>query len=162
MTAGREADRLIRTHEKGHGRIETRTLEASSALHAWLTWPAQQQVLKRTCRRVEVRTGEVSAQVTYAVTSLAPEQASPAMLEQLWRGHWEIENKVHDIRDVTFGEDGGQAHTGATVQVLAALRNALLNLLRAHGWHRIADALRHFGASVARARTLVTGRLPRL
>ena len=162
VTAGREADRLIRTHEKGHGRLETRTLEASSALHAWLAWPAQQQVLKRTCRRVKIRTGEVSEQVTYAVTSLAPEQASPAKLEQLWRGHWGIENKVHYIRDVTFGEDAGQAHTGATAHVLAAVRNAILNLLRAQGWHRIADALRHFGANVVRALTIVGGLPSRL
>ena len=157
MTAGREADRSIRTQEKGHGRIETRTLEASCALHGWLTWPGHQQVLKRTCRRVDLRTGAVQEQVTYAVTSLSPDQASPARLERLWRGHWGIENKVHYIRDVTFGEDAGQAHTGATAQVLAALRNALMNLLRAHGWHRIADALRHFGANVARALSLVGG-----
>ena len=157
VTAGREADRSVRTHEKGHGRIETRTLEASSALPDWLRWPGQQQVLKRTGRRVEVRTGAVQEQVTYAVTSLRPDEASPALLERLWRGHWGIENKVHYVRDVTFGEDAGQAHTGATAQVLAARRNARLILLRPQGWTRIADALRHFGANVARALSLVGG-----
>jgi hypothetical protein len=42
-------------------------------------------------------------------------------------------------------------------RVLAALRNALSTFLRATGWHRIADALRHFGVNVAHALTFVTG-----
>ena len=77
VTAGREAACSVRTYEKGHGRIETRTLEASSALQAWLDWPGQQQVLRRTCRRIEVRTGTVTEQVTHAVTSLSPYGREP-------------------------------------------------------------------------------------
>jgi hypothetical protein len=60
-----------------------------------------------------------------------------------------IENKVHDVRDVTFGEDEHQMHTGHAPQVLAAFRNALLNVLRAAGWTNIAAALRHYSWSVA-------------
>ena len=136
--------------EKGHGRLEQRTLEASPILNAWLRWPAVGQVLKRTCRRTELSTGELTESVTYAVTSL-PVGTDLAAIAQLWRGHWTIENRVHYIRDVTFGEDAGQAYRGNTPQVLAALRNAVLNLLRLRGWTRIADALRHFAAHPTRA-----------
>jgi predicted transposase YbfD/YdcC len=149
------ADTVVHTREKRHGRREWRTLEASAALAGWLDWPGQQQALRRTCRRPRVATGEVQEETSYAVTSLAPADADAALLERLWRGHWAIENRVHYVRDVTWGEDAGQAHRGSTPRALAALRNALLNLLRAAGWANIADALRHHAAKVERALHLV-------
>ncbi|HET9017285.1 MAG TPA: ISAs1 family transposase, partial [Thermomicrobiaceae bacterium] len=144
-----------RTLEKGHGRLETRTLETCTTLRAWLRWPDAEQVCRRTCRRVIVATGEIQEEVTYAVTSLPPEVAGAAVLERLWRGHWAIENKVHYVRDVTLGEDAGQAYRGSTPQALAALRNALLNLMRAAGWTQMADAVRHYGAAVTHALALI-------
>jgi predicted transposase YbfD/YdcC len=148
-----------RTVGKGHGRLETRVLEASPTLNGWLDWPAVGQVLRRRCTRVVLKTGAVSEEVACGVTSLRPEQASAAQLEALWRGHWTIENRVHYVRDVTLGEDAGQAHTGSTPRALAALRNATISLLRAVGWTNIADALRHYGAAAERALTLV-GAIP--
>lgn len=104
-------------------------------------------------------TGEVRRETTYAVTSLGPERAGPGELEELWRGHWTIENRVHYVRDVAMGEDAGQAYRGSTPQASAALRNAIIALLRREGWGRIADALRHYGAHPERALTLI-GALP--
>ena len=144
-----------RTVEKGHGRLETRVLEASSTLTGWLDWPDLGQVLKRTTRRVILATGEVDEEVTYAVTSLPPADASAADLERLWRGHWTIEHRVHYVRDVTFGEDAGQAYRGHTPQTLAALRHAVLTLLRVAGWTRIADALRHYAAHLDETLALI-------
>ena len=102
---------------------------------------------------------DLAEAVDSAVSSLPPEAMSAAELERLWRGHWVIENRVHYVRDVTLGEDGGQAYRGNTPQALAILRNGLLNVLRGRGWKRIADALRHYGAAVERARLLI-GALP--
>lgn len=140
--------------DHGHGRVEQRSLEASPILNPWLRWPAVGQVLKRTCRRTDLGTGEVAETVSYAVTSL-PFGTDLTRIERLWRGHWTIENRVHYIRDVTFGEDAGHAFRGNTPQVLAALRNGVLNLLRLRGWTRIADALRHYAAHPTRALTLI-------
>jgi predicted transposase YbfD/YdcC len=153
------AETVTRTTAKGHGRRDWRTLETSSALHGWLDWPDHQQVLRRTCRRLRLVTGEIQEQTSYAVTSLARQEADAAVLERLWRGHWTIENRVHDVRDLTWGEDAGQAYRGNTAHALAALRNALLALLRALGWTNIADALRHYGAKVPRVLHLI-GALP--
>ncbi len=69
----------------------------------------------------------------------------------MWQGQWTIEHRVHDVRDAPWDEDAGQAWTGHTAHVLAALRNGLLSLLRALGWTNIADALRHYGADAHRA-----------
>ena len=111
--------------------------------------------MRRTCERIEMTTGKVSREVTYGVTSLAPEEASAEEMEGLWRGHWGIENKVHYVRDETMGEDRGQMRRGQAAQALAALRNGLLSLLRSQGVTRIADALRHHGSSVEEALALI-------
>jgi predicted transposase YbfD/YdcC len=144
------------TLDKGHGRLERRTLERSAALNGYLRWPDVGQVLRRTCRRVNVATGEITEEVTYGVTSLPPTEASAAQVEALWRGHWTIENKVHRVRDGTLAEDACQVRVGRAPQALAALRNGLLNLLRALGWTNIADAVRHYGAFAPRALRLLS------
>lgn len=140
---------------KGHGRLEWRTVESTTALNTHLDWPALQQVLRRHARRVRLATGEVTDEVTYALTSLPRQCADVRTLAQIWRGHWTIENRLHYVRDVTLGEDACRIRLGAAPQALAALRNALLSLLRAHGWHRIPDALRHYAAAVPRALRLI-------
>lgn len=145
-----------KTMNKGHGRLEYRTLETSTALCGYLDWPQVGQVMRRTCRRVDRKTGVVSEQVRYGITSLKPCQASAAVLEALWRGHWTVENKVHYVRDVTLGEDAGQVRAGNAPHNLAALRNALLNLFRANGWQNMSDAVRYYGSKVSRAFTLIT------
>ena len=150
------------TCDKGHGRLEVRTLERSAALNGYLDWPDVGQVLRRTCQRVALATGEISEETTYGVTSLRPGEASAAQVEALWRGHWAIENRVHHVRDATFGEDAGQQRAGAAPQALAALRNGLLGLLRALGWTSIADAIRHYGAYAHRAVALLATAPPRL
>ena len=132
------------TLTKGHGRLETRHLTCTADLDDYLRWPGVQQVLRRECERIELKTGKVSTAVTYGVTSVAPGTATPLEVEGWWRGHWTIENRVHYVRDVTMGEDGHQMHTGQAPQALAALRNTLLTLLRGAGWTNIAAALRHF------------------
>ena len=73
----------------------------------------------------------------------------------MWRGHWGIVPKVHDVRDVTLGEDAGQIRCGAAPHALAALRNGILTLLRSKGITQIADALRHYGATPQRALALL-------
>jgi len=148
-----------RSHSKAHGRLESRSLESSTTLCGYLNWPGVGQVLRRRCKRVILRTGEVSEKTTYAVTSLSPRDVDVPQIEALWRGHWAIENRLHYVRDVTMGEDAGQIHTGRAPQVLAALRNAIISSLRARGWTNISDAIRYYGASVQHALELI-GALP--
>jgi predicted transposase YbfD/YdcC len=143
------------TTEKGHGRREKRTLEASSTLSEYVDWPGVGQVMRRHYESVRLRTGEVSSETTYGITDLQPTEVGVSQIEQVWRGHWTIENKVHWVRDVTMGEDANQTHTGPAQHVMAALRNAALNLFRQEGWTNIADAFRHHGASVDRALALI-------
>jgi len=90
--------------------------------------------------------GRNRQEVAYAITSLSPQQALPERLLTLWRGHWGIENRLHWVRDVTFDEDRCQVRTGAAPQVMAALRNVVIGLLRLAGVVNIAAALRSCAA----------------
>ena len=119
-------------HYDQHGdRVEVRQLAAATALNVYLAelaWPRAQQVFQvvRTVRR----TGQRTEQVRYGITSLGPERAPAPALLRYRRGHWAIENRLHWVRDVTLGEDACQVRTGAGPQVLAALRNTVIGLLR--------------------------------
>lgn len=121
-------------------RYEERELVCSGSLAGYLRFPKVGQVA-RIERRV-LRKGELRIEVCYAVTSLSPKRADAAMLQKLWRGHWRIENKLHYVRDVTFGEDLSQVRVGSAPEVMAALRNVVLGLLHLAGVENVAAKLR--------------------
>ncbi|MGE5335701.1 MAG: ISAs1 family transposase [Nitrososphaerota archaeon] len=157
-----EAEREATRVEKAHGRLERRALRGRRLLRCgqvdWLDFPGARQGLARKCSARLLGSGGSGRErvaVTYALTSLTPEQASLADLAALWRGHWTIENRSHYVRDVTCQEDAGQARCGATPQMLAALRNLALACFRLAGWTNMAAAFRHTGSAVARAFTLL-------
>lgn len=155
IIADQEVWDRVTTVSKGHGRLETRMLECSTGLCDYLHWPATHQVIRRTCIREIIKTGKRSEEVSYGFTNLPATDVGARDLERLWRGHWTIENRKHYVRDVTFGEDRGQAYTGSTPQALAALRNSLIDVMRAQGWTNIADAVRYYAATVPRALDLI-------
>jgi hypothetical protein len=76
---------------------------------------------------------------------------------RLTRHHWGIENRSHWVRDVTFDEDRSQVRCGSTPEVMAALRNAVIGLLRAGGATNIAAACRRCAAQPAHALALIGG-----
>jgi predicted transposase YbfD/YdcC len=126
-----------------HGdRIETRRLWASTALAGYSDWPGLAQACK--VERTVRRKGELTREVAYAVTSLGSERRAAELL-RLWRGHWAIENRLHYVRDVTFGEDASHVRSGSAPEVMAALRNAVLGLLRRAGHTNVAAGLRQVG-----------------
>jgi predicted transposase YbfD/YdcC len=128
------------------GRIEERTLKASTAMEGYSDWPGLRQVLKMERKITFKRTGASRQEEAYAITSLDRERASAEQLLKLWREHWHIENKLHYVRDVTFKEDKSQVRTGKIPQVMAALRNAAIGLIRMSGATNIAAACRRYAA----------------
>lgn len=102
--------------------------------------------MKQVCRleRTTCRKGRETVEIQYAITSLPRERAEAALLLKHWRGHWGIENRLHWVRDVSFGEDKCQVKSGHGPQNLAAFRNAAISLLRLAGCKEIAPTLRDF------------------
>lgn len=90
----------------------------------------------RRTRPVSTRTGERGRWRTgtvRAATGPAPHQARPDELAAWIRGHRQIGDGVHGVRDVTFGEDASLVRTGAPPQVMASLRNLATDLHRPAG-----------------------------
>jgi predicted transposase YbfD/YdcC len=113
--------------DKGHGRLEERTVRTTTILTLHQKWPGLQQGLELTRKRTIK--GVTTVEVVYAITSLKPEEADARRLLELARCHWGIENKLHYVRDTTLGEDGCRVRKGSAPQVLAAVRNAVIHLL---------------------------------
>ena len=84
-----------------------------------------------------------SKEIVYGITSRPVYRAAPAQIAACARGHWSIENRLHYVRDVTFGEDDSQVRTGNAPRVMAGLRNLAISALRQAGAANIAKALRH-------------------
>lgn len=74
-------------------------------------------------------------------TAVDAEQAGPAQLARLIRGHWTVE-ALHHVRDVTFAEDASQLRTGNTPRAMATCRNLAIGALRLTGARNIASGLR--------------------
>lgn len=121
------------TVEKAHGRIETRRIQVRTKLPLRLDqdWPG----LTAICRieRLRELKDRCSRQVIYAITSLPVGKLDPAALLQLSRDHWQIENSLFHVRDVTFREDACRVRTGSAPRALAAIRDAVLNHIRRTG-----------------------------
>lgn len=151
--------RVARTVETGHGRsLEIRELIASTDLSGYLDWPGARQVfrLERTWREH----GKAKRALHYGITSLAPQEADPARLLALRRGHWTVENRLHRRKDVNFGEDASLIHAGQGPTVMALLRDAAVSLLHGAGVRRVAARLRTHSQQPERAVALVVGPLP--
>jgi predicted transposase YbfD/YdcC len=150
-------DRQESTHtvDIGHGRIEQRNITASEALVGYSTWPGLAQVFEIGRYVITLKTGVERVEVVYGVTSLRPERVTPGQLLAFVRGHWHIENKSHWVRDVPFDEDHSQVRCGHIPQVMAALRNTTIGLLRWAGHTNIAAACRRLAAQPAQALALI-------
>jgi len=134
---------------KGHGRAEWRTLKLT-AVAAGIAFPHAAQAIQIRRRRKPLSgTKKWSTETSYAVTSLAAHQATPAQVAGWIRGHWGIE-ALHHIRDVTFGEDASQIRTGTGPQVMAALRNLGTAILKPGGYPSIAAACRYHARDATR------------
>jgi predicted transposase YbfD/YdcC len=148
--------RVTQTRERGHGRTdERRTLIASTDLTGYLDWPDVAQVFR--LERTWQERGIPHRALRYGITSLRPDQADPARLLALRRGHWAIENRLHRHKDVAFGEDASLVRLGQGPTVMALLRDAAITLLHRAGVHQIAARLRTHSQHPTQAVALVVG-----
>ncbi len=143
-----------RTVDSGHGRIEERCLTASTALVGYTDWPGMQQVFRLERTVTIKKSGVKRHEVVYGITSLSPQRANAARLLRFSRRHWRIE-AMHWVRDVTFDEDRSQVRCGHIAEVMAALRNAAIALLRLTGETNIAAACRRLAAQPWAALALI-------
>ena len=124
------------------GKTVTRTIKVVDA-PTWITVPGAQQVaqLRRTVTQRRKRPKK-TVEIVYLITSAAFTECPPTTLAAWTRQHWGIENRLHWVRDVVFGEDSSRVRTGHAPRVMASLRNIALNILRLRGVPNIGAELR--------------------
>ena len=131
----------VETLEKGHGRIEKRTVSICRDLSNIRQWPGLKTLIRVESQRSEIYNDMIvdTQETRYYITSLL-EEVEP--LAQRIRGYWGVENKVHYVRDVTQGEDASRIRTTPLIGLFVQARNLALNLYREHGFTNMAQAKR--------------------
>jgi predicted transposase YbfD/YdcC len=115
-------------HDKGHGRIETRTTQTMSVpegLRNKEAWRDVRSIAR--CTRTYQERGVEKSEVRYFISSLKPHAKK---LARAIRGHWGVENGLHWVLDMYFAEDRNRARTGNAAANLALLRRWIISLLR--------------------------------
>jgi predicted transposase YbfD/YdcC len=138
------------TFNKGHGRLEKRTITVSSLLAGYSTFPYVAQVYQVESW-AKLTGGRSQHEMRYGLTSLPAAVASPDRLLELVRGQWQIENGLHYRRDMTLREDHSQLRMGHAPHVLAILNNIVVGLVARQGQTNLAEARREFAYHFERA-----------
>ncbi len=114
---------------QAHGRVETRTIEASSRLAGHYHWPGVAQVCRIEQTVKPIASGKVSSEISYAVTSLSPHQATAQRPAEILAALGS--RKPFALgRYVVFAEDASQARRGHVPENTAPLRNAANSAIR--------------------------------
>lgn len=123
----------FQTTDRAHGREEHRLYRAidieqlSAEVKHYFT--QNQQLIEVTRSRHLLHNGKKTTDVHYYVTSLS---TPVAHLAEVIRKHWWIENKLHYVLDVYFGEDASRVRQRNAASNLSLLRKMALNLHKRH------------------------------
>ncbi len=79
-------------------------------------------------------------EVSYYISSISAAE-KPSKFYKIIRGHWEIENSLHYIKDKTLREDACKV-TSNGAKNLSIVRNIILITFRKKGFSNMAQAIR--------------------
>jgi len=112
-----------------HGRIETRKIWVTSQLNQYLKFPSVKQIFKICRETIAKKTGIISQETVYGITSKARALATPMQVLSDNRGHWCIES-FHYIIDWNYDEDRSQIRTGFGPENITRLRRFAISILK--------------------------------
>lgn len=116
------------TIEKGHGRIETRRytcVKNTTRIPDQESWIGLQTLCK--VESETIRDGALHKSIRYYISSLAPDAKT---IGEKIRSHWGIENSLHWVLDVTFGEDQSRKRKDHAPRNFSLLRKIALNIVK--------------------------------
>lgn len=117
--------------DAGHGRVEHRYCQVVTNLH-WLAqaanWPEVKAVARLDSRRYDKQTGEEQTASRFYICSITSAQ----QIHEAVRAHWGIENQLHWVMDVSFGEDDARKREKQSAQNFALVTKTALNMIRQH------------------------------
>jgi predicted transposase YbfD/YdcC len=134
--------------DSGHGRIEIRKCEVVSNLAFFdveKEWAGLKTVVKIESERfiqVEKRTQK---EIRYYISSVAEEAKA---MNQKIRKHWRIENNLHWILDVNFGEDSSSRRKGDSAKNFNLVSKIAISLLTKEISEKNSMALKRYKAAL--------------
>ena len=131
-----------------HGRIETRKIWITTELNGYLRFPHLGQAFVVEREVIEKKTGEISSEIAYGITSRPPQQADPQRVLKANRGHWVIENSCHYILDWTFDEDRSRIRTGYGPENMSRIRRFAIGVIKSKGGESVPQKMRQLTRQV--------------
>jgi len=112
-----------------HGRIEKRTCRIITDMD-WICskdhWEGLRTIIEITSERTNKATGEKETQIRHYISSA---NSTAEKFNEAIRAHWGIENKLHWVLDVCFGEDASTKRAGCAAENFSFISKVALNLL---------------------------------
>ena len=136
------------TYDKGHGRLEVREywwMPVDEELRHYLAeeygrrdvrWCGRVRRTRQALYEDEARVEEV----VWIYQARIDREVTPERLSRWVRCHWEIENRLFWVLDVTYGED--RSHARRIGPVLHLVRGAAVSLIRRRGFRYVPDGRR--------------------
>lgn len=115
--------------DKGHGRMEEGTCSVSHTVQ-WIHERHQKWQSIQTIIRIDTKRITQTKTSTETLFYIASQSLDPKKALQMTRSHWAIENNLHWVLDMCFGEDHSRIRKQNAPQVMAVLRHIVLNMLQ--------------------------------
>jgi len=115
--------------DESHGRLQRRRVfvhAAPTELDSLNDWPQLKSIIAVESIR-GVGKEPVTCEIRYFISSA---EATDSRIAAAIRNHWSIENSLHWVLDVTFGEDNSRIREPNACQNLALLRKIAINLIQ--------------------------------
>jgi len=124
--------------ERTRGRVVQRTVKVYQLIDGIdPSWEKAQSLI--VVERQGIRDRQSFETLSYYLSSL---KTSALNFAQAIRGHRDIENGLHWVKDVVFGEDTAPIRTYNAATNWSVIRTFVINLLRARGYRSLTKALR--------------------
>jgi predicted transposase YbfD/YdcC len=117
------------TREKSRGRVETRhytMLPLPESMSSFGKQWSKLTSIGRVIREVQ-RDGKLTSETSYDIGSI---EAKVGLFCESARSHWGIENGVHWVMEVVFGEDRSRIREGHAAENMSFIRRFVTTLLK--------------------------------
>ena len=115
--------------DKGHGRIEKRVCRVTDDIQSLKErhpqWTKLNSIIEIESTR-ELK-NKISVEKRYYIASIA---ADTSLAHRAVRQHWGIENKLHWMLDISFGDDQSRIRKGNAPRNMGVIKKTVLNLLQ--------------------------------
>jgi predicted transposase YbfD/YdcC len=131
-----------------HGRIEIRKIWTTSELNTYLNFPHVGQAFAIERQFIDKKSGKISGEIAYGITSRKAGDAGPERLLNINRGHWTIENSCHYIIDWNYDEDRSRIRTGYGPENITRLRRFAVGVIKSKKVRSVAQKMRELTRNV--------------